>query len=218
MRKTLFLLSSFLLLLIIVVSCDDDDNFNNGNDGQIVLTSENNLYEGDLYVLYLEREVTNTENSITLLQDIIDNNQGTPEIEIQLDEAQQQLDILNTNLAVQMGIEAQYVLPPRLPRTPVNPPNPPSPCDGCLPLPGSFTNITISPDIVRLNIRILDYNTEDEIETVTFNAFNPAANYDGVVSIQSASLNNFTGQAIVIIERQDVNDITTSYSLNMRFY
>lgn len=218
MKKTIVLFSTLLLTLFMVVSCEDDDNLNNGNDNPIVLTSENNLYEGDLYVLYLEKEITITENSIILLQDIIDNNQGTPEIELQLEEAEQQLGTLNTNLAVQMGIEAQYVLPPRVPRTPINPPNPPSPCEGCFPLPGSFTNITISPDISSLTIRFMDYITEDEIETVTFNAFNPAANYDGVVSIQPSSLNNYTGQAIVIVERWDVNNVMTSYSLNMRFY
>ncbi len=218
MRKNIVLFSTLLLALFTVVSCEDDDNLNNGNDNPIVLTTENNLYEGDLYVLYLEKEITTTENSIILLQDIIDNNQGTPEIELQLEEAEQQLGTLNTNLAVQMGIEAQYVLPPRVPRRPPNPPPPPLPCDGCLPLPGSFTHMTISPDIASLTIRILDYNTEEEIETVTFNAFNPAANYDGVVSVQPAILNNFTGQVLIIVERLDVNDVTTTYSVNARLY
>lgn len=218
MRKNFFVLASFILVLVTVFSCDDDDNLNNGNDNQIVLTNENNLYEGDLYTLYLEREITNTENAIAEFQFYIDNNQGTPEIELQLEEAEQQLGTLNTNLAIQMGIEAEYVLPPRVPRRPPNPPNPPSPCIGCVPLAGSFSFITITPDIVNLNIRILDFNTEEEVETVVFNSFNPAENYNGVVSIQPASLNNFTGQVILIIEREDINGATTSYSLNANFY
>src|SRR5690606_34062138 len=106
----------------------------------------------------------------------------------------------------------------RVPRRPPNPPNPPSPCIGCVPLAGSFSFITITPDIVNLNIRILDFNTEEEVETVVFNSFNPAENYNGVVSIQPASLNNFTGQVILIIEREDINGATTSYSLNANFY
>ncbi|WP_417238847.1 hypothetical protein [Bizionia sp.] len=218
MRKNFFVLASFILVLVTVFSCDDDDNLNNGNDNQIVLTNENNLYEGDLYILYLEEEIISTENTIFMLQDLIDNNQGTPEIELQLEEAEQQLGTLNTNLAIQMGIEAEYVLPPRVPRRPPNPPNPPSPCIGCVPLAGSFSFITITPDIVNLNIRILDFNTEEEVETVVFNSFNPAENYNGVVSIQPASLNNFTGQVILIIEREDINGATTSYSLNANFY
>ncbi|UPS90384.1 hypothetical protein [Bizionia sp. M204] len=218
MRKKFFVLASFILVLVTVFSCDDDDNLNNGNDNQIVLTNENNLYEGDLYILYLEEEIISTENTIFMLQDLIDNNQGTPEIELQLEEAEQQLGTLNTNLAIQMGIEAEYVLPPRVPRRPPNPPNPPSPCIGCVPLAGSFSFITITPDIVNLNIRILDFNTEEEVETVVFNSFNPAENYNGVVSIQPASLNNFTGQVILIIEREDINGATTSYSLNANFY
>ncbi|WP_417201191.1 hypothetical protein [Bizionia sp.] len=218
MRKNFFVLASFILVLVTVFSCDDDDNLNNGNDNQIVLTNENNLYEGDLYILYLEEEIISTENTIFMLQDLIDNNQGTPEIELQLEEAQQQLGTLNTNLAIQMGIEAEYVLPPRVPRRPPNPPNPPSPCIGCVPLAGSFSFITITPDIVNLNIRILDFSTEEEVETVVFNSFNPAENYNGVVSIQPASLNNFTGQVILIIEREDINGDTTSYSLNANFY
>ncbi|WP_417212380.1 hypothetical protein [Bizionia sp.] len=217
MRKKFFVLASFILVLVTVFSCDDD-NLNNGNDNQIVLTNENNLYEGDLYILYLEEEIISTENTIFMLQDLIDNNQGTPEIELQLEEAEQQLGTLNTNLAIQMGIEAEYVLPPRVPRRPPNPPNPPSPCIGCVPLAGSFSFITITPDIVNLNIRILDFNTEEEVETVVFNSFNPAENYNGVVSIQPASLNNFTGQVILIIEREDINGATTSYSLNANFY
>jgi len=218
MRKNFFVLASFILVLVTVFSCDDDDNLNNGNDNQIVLTNENNLYEGDLYILYLEEEIISTENTIFMLQDLIDNNQGTPEIELQLEEAEQQLGTLNTNLAIQMGIDAEYVLPPRVPRRPPNPPNPPSPCIGCVPLAGSFSFITITPDIVNLNIRILDFNTEEEVETVVFNSFNPAENYNGVVSIQPASLNNFTGQVILIIEREDINGATTSYSLNANFY
>jgi len=218
MRKNFFVLASFILVLVTVFSCDDDDNLNNGNDNQIVLTNENNLYEGDLYILYLEEEIISTENTIFMLQDLIDNNQGTPEIELQLEEAEQQLGTLNTNLAIQMGIEAEYVLPPRVPRRPPNPPNPPSPCIGCVPLAGSFSFITITPDIVNLNIRILDFNTEEEVETVVFNSFNPAENYNGVVSIQPASLNNFTGQVILIIEREDINGATASYSLNANFY
>ncbi|OBX18718.1 MULTISPECIES: hypothetical protein [Bizionia] len=219
MRKNLFVLASFVLVLVTVFSCDDDDNLNNGNDNQIVLTTENNLYEGDLYALYLEKEVSNTQNTIALLQDIIDAGQGTPEIELQLDEAEQQLEIQNSNLAIQMGVEAEYVLPPRVPRRPPNPPNPPSPCQGtCFPLDGGFNFITITPDIASVNIRFLDYNTEDEIETVMFNNFSPSENYNGVVSIQPGSLNKFTGQVIIIVERENVNGATASYSLNARFY
>lgn len=218
MRKLSFVFILLIGLPFAFISCDEDDVIINPPDNGIVLTSENNLYEGDLYILYLEEEIISTENTIFMLQDLIDNNQGTPEIELQLNEAEQQLDILNSNLAIQMGIEAEYVLPPRLPRRPPNPPPPPSPCIGCVPLAGGFNFITMTPDIANLNIRILDYNTEEEIETVTFGSFVPSENYDGVVSIQPASLNNFTGQVILIVERQDINGATASYSLNVRFY
>ncbi|WP_143094936.1 hypothetical protein [Bizionia echini] len=218
MRKLSFVFILLIGLPFAFISCDEDDVIINPPDNGIVLTSENNLYEGDLYILYLEEEIISTENTIFMLQDLIDNNQGTPEIELQLNEAEQQLDILNSNLAIQMGIEAEYVLPPRVPRRPPNPPPPPSPCIGCVPLAGGFSFITMTPDIANLNIRILDYNTEEEIETVTFGSFVPSENYNGVVSIQPASLNNFTGQVILIVERQDINGATASYSLNVRFY
>lgn len=219
MRKTIFTLLPMLLLIFMVVSCEDDEDLTGDDNNKIVLTTENNMYEGDLYVIYLEEEIDDTQDTILMLQQMIENGEGTSEIDLQLSEAEAQLQILNNNLAYQMGIEAEYLLPPRTPRRPPNPPNPPSPCIGtCEPLLGSFTYITITPDITNMTLRVLDYNTEAEIEVVNFNVFNPAEDYNGVVSIQPASLNNFKGQVIIIVERQDVNDVKTSYSLNARFY
>ncbi|TYB79396.1 hypothetical protein [Bizionia myxarmorum] len=218
MRKTIFTLLPMLLLIFMVVSCEDDEDLTGDNNDKIVLTTENNLYEGDLYVIYLEEEIDDTQNTILMLQQMIENGEGTAEIELQLSESEAQLQILNDNLAYQIGIEVEYLLPPRKPRRPPNPPPPPSPCIGCVPLEGNFSYLTITPDITNITIRFLDYNTEAELEVVNFNVFNPSEDYNGVVSIQPASLNNFKGQVIIIVERQDVNDVKTSYSLNARFY
>lgn len=218
MRNSIFALLPFALFLFALASSCDDDNFKNGNDNQIVLTNDNNLYEGDLYILSLEEDVSNAENTIILLQELMDGGQGTPEIELQLAEAEEQLITLNTKLAVQMGVEAQNILPPRVPRRPTNTLTSLTSCDGCLPLPNSFSYITITPDIVKLHISIVDYNSEKVIETINFSIFNPAVNYEGAVSIKPASITNFTGQVIIIVERQDVNNVSTTYSVNTQLY
>ncbi|WP_339634928.1 hypothetical protein, partial [Bizionia echini] len=67
MRKLSFVFILLIGLPFAFISCDEDDVIINPPDNGIVLTSENNLYEGDLYILYLEEEIISTENTIFML-------------------------------------------------------------------------------------------------------------------------------------------------------
>ncbi|MGO2357953.1 hypothetical protein [Mesonia sp.] len=214
MKKHPLVLILLSFLVLTSLSCDKDDS---DNPEEIKLTNENNFYEGDFYFLYLEQEITTTENTIDSLQTIIDNNEGTPAIEEELQLTEEQLLVYNTNLEEQKCIDQHYALP-RKPRRPPNPPPPPSPCYGCTPLDGNFAYVTITPDIKSLYIRIENYNTEEVIETVSFDSFDPSKTYDALVSIESAKLNDFKGRVIIVVDRTGVNDVKTTYRLNAYLY
>jgi hypothetical protein len=79
----LFILSS------LAFTCEDDED-------TINFTGENSLNIGDIYEVYLTDELESIAQTITDLQAIIDNNQGTAETEQQLADATLKQEYFNT--------------------------------------------------------------------------------------------------------------------------
>ena len=95
MKTKITLLIAFLSLSI--TSCVKD-YIGHGQD-KIVLTNDNYIYEGDLYAVYLDFEITKVDALISDLKKIIANNQGNEQTDKDLEAAIVRKGTLNNELA-----------------------------------------------------------------------------------------------------------------------
>lgn len=215
--KTKLLLT--LLIGTTLVSCNhffdhsDDDNPN----PDINLTATNNLYEGDLYKLYLVAEIESTQTEFDSLQAVIDNNQGTQET-IQLrDAAAAELVNLNTMSIIQDAAEASAQV---VPRVPVPRPVPPLPCTSGACIPNVLEHITITPDIRSLFIEFKNPQTLEVIASATIDQFSPLPQYNNLVSAVPINFNGYTGSVLITVERTfaDQNATVVPYTLTAAIF
>ena len=146
-----------LLTCFVLASCTKWRWHNHHNDNKVQLTEDNYVFEGDLYEYALSFEIVALEEKITELQEIIDNNQGTPEIEEELELAKQELD---EKAAISEGLLTSADIAGRIgPRTPAPPPPPP-------PILPPELRYAVMYELVALDIMILDANGELIAQTI----------------------------------------------------
>ncbi len=96
-------ISIILLTGLLTISCIKD-YIGHGGD-KIELTSENYLYEGDLYQVYLDQEIAKLDATIQILNDIIANNQADQTTFEELKEAEQARENLISEGATIISLE-----------------------------------------------------------------------------------------------------------------
>ncbi|HEA29799.1 MAG TPA: hypothetical protein ENH91_07375 [Leeuwenhoekiella sp.] len=96
------------------------------NNGSVVLTDKNFIYEGDLRKFYLNHEIDNLEIKIKELQEIINNNQGDKDVKKQLDQLVAQKENYQTQIENTADLKSL-----RIRARPIPIPPKPLPCD-CL--------------------------------------------------------------------------------------
>jgi hypothetical protein len=188
--------AKFLILIMLstlIFSCESDDN-------EIRFSKDNSLYIGTLYKIYLTDELESIAQTITTLQAIIDNNQGTPEIEQQLAEAIQEQDNLNVNFNSIVGFD---ILPP-LP-----------PCPGqnneCL-LPPGFNYVIDTAGAIFYEINI--FNQQNQLIGNTVSQSKPLPNFEGEFVFKEFNfLNQFSGSVIVKVKMTDASNNTIEFEI-----
>jgi hypothetical protein len=179
---------------LLMTSCIKD-YLGQGED-KIKFTSNNYLYEGSLYSLYLYDEIETLDNKIQELNDIINNNQGDENTKKDLVAASEQRQILNKDL---QGIISLEQVGLRLP-----PPPPPCPrprnCDF-----SGLEYILTPVGAEKINILFLD----DDGNTVgggTIDELSPLPDSKGQINYSNMMINGQSG-SVAAIQVSVLNDV-----------
>ncbi len=171
---------------LLMTSCIKD--YLGQGDDKIKFTSNNYLYEGSLYSLYLYDEIETLDNKIQELNDIINNNQGDENTKKDLVAASEQRHILNKDL---QGIISLEQVGLRLP-----PPPPPCPrprnCDF-----SGLEYILTPVGAEKINILFLD----DDGNTVgggTIDELSPLPDSKGQINYSNMMINGQQGSVAAI--------------------
>lgn len=212
MRKTILTFLPMALFLFTIVSCETGKKT---DSSEIVLTTENNVYEGDLYQLYLEDKILFTTAQLDITSDLLETEPDNEKLLAELETLDSALNSLKTTIEIQNQQEAFLGKLPRVPRVP---PVPPQPClaGACIPTAVSF--ITISNDILRIVVNMTDLETKEIIASATISQPSPLLQYENLVTATTLDLKEFTGAVIIDIQRTNTNNETISYSLNGNIY
>lgn len=98
--------------MILCTSCIKDFL---GKKNKIQIAEDNYVYEGETYGQYLAVSLTEVEEEIQELQEIIDNNQGDGQTEEDLATAQEQQAYLSNEISNLIDVAGIGVVPPRPP-------------------------------------------------------------------------------------------------------
>ncbi|MFD2551757.1 hypothetical protein ACFSQP_08015 [Bizionia sediminis] len=212
MRKPILTLLPMALFLFTIVSCETGKKT---ESSKIVLTTENNVYEGDLYQLYLEDKILFTKAQLDITSDFLETEPNNEKLLAELETLKSDLNALKKNIEIQ---NQQDALIGKLPRVPRVPPVPPQPClaGACIPTAVSF--ITISNDIQRIVVKITDLETKEIIASASISKPSPLPQYENLVTATAIDLKEFTGAVIIDIQRTNTDNETISYSLNGNIY
>lgn len=171
---------------LLMTSCIKD--YLGQGDDKIKFTSNNYLYEGSLYSLYLYDEIETLDKKIQELNDIINNNQGDENTKKDLVAASEQRQILNKDL---QGIISLEQVGLRLP-----PPPPPCPrprnCDF-----SGLEYILTPVGAEKINILFLD----DDGNTVgggTIDELSPLPDSKGQINYSNMTINGQQGSVAAI--------------------
>ncbi|MCX7550657.1 hypothetical protein [Xanthomarina sp. F2636L] len=211
MKNHPFALIVLSMLLLTNLSCDEDDNNNNNNPDEIKLTVENNFYEGDLYRLYLDNQILFTTAEIDIANEILENDPDNVEWLAELEALQNALGILENKVEEQNQYAAVIINVPRVPRVP---PIPPQPCLSGACMPNILKYITISEDILSVNVVVRNSQTEEIITSATIDQFTPLPEYNNLVSATSLDFKEFTGSIYISVQRTNKNNETINYNIN----
>lgn len=192
------------LPLLLYVACHEDDD---GDNGQVVLTDDNFIYEGDLHTFYLERRLDTVQLVIDSLQTVIDNNQGDAKTQLELDHATQQKDTIVDGIA--SIPEGSFYLKVR--------PRPKGPCDPvvtCFPLPMNLEYLIL---VAQMDREVTILNAQNQIIGKSPTKAAPLLGYIDQFSYKS--MNILQGQAndLVTIKVADLST-NTSYEVQAFLY
>ncbi|MFX0558561.1 hypothetical protein ACOCEA_17295 [Maribacter sp. CXY002] len=199
MRTKPIIIIAFTALLI--TSCIKDYVGHVGN--KIELTSDNYLYEGHLYRVYLDQEVAKLDVTIATLQDIIANNQADQTTLEDLKEAEQAKEIFISEGATikSLGQVGRIIPQPR-------PPCPqPRNCDFT-----ALEFVLAASTIEKLEILILDANGKTVGGGVIDN-LRPLSGTGGQIKFSELKVDSYEDPISISVRVFDVNGIARSYIL-----
>lgn len=196
--KTKFIITVALLGLL-MTSCIKD-YMGHAND-KVVLTSDNYLYEGDLFQVYLDQKVAKLDVSIAALKDIIANNQADETTLNKLIAAEEARD----NFISQ---EASIISLEQVGRT-IPKPRPPCPkprnCDF------STFEYVLAPNTVKeIKIEILNNNGKT-IGGGNINDLSPLSGTGGLILFSKLRIDSYKEPITISVEVIDQNGIDRSY-------
>lgn len=192
---------ALLLLAFLSFSCDNDDDNNNDNDIEF-LTANNYISENNFYSFHLESEISLLQVEIDSLQAVIDNNQGDATTQTNLDNANQEQSLLNTEFANLVVKGNPIPLPP-----------PPPPCPNsytCFPIDALYL-VTLS---TNSNLEVTIYDDQNVLLGSTADLqLNALPGYNSDFNYQSIQLSPYTGPVTISVEKLDVQNNLIIYSI-----
>jgi len=197
------------LLCLSMFSCNEDNTLV-VEEELVELTSSNNLYIGDLYSIYLEREIDATNSLVLSLKGQIKGNLTNDFLTLQLEEASAKLETLQAQEVAQNNINDQVFRIPSIPRGP----GPiPQPCllGACADFPDF---ITIDHNIQNFSIVFRNAETQEEITSIELNQFKPLSQYNDILLATKIDFNGYVGNFSANIESIDVNGKQMNFSFN----
>ena len=208
MKTNLLLLAFFSLLLF---SCDEDNDDNNNDE--LLFTSTNYIYEGDLRLFYLESENVRLNDSIAVWSQIPDSDPGYNDAQSSIVESNAEIienqadsTYLATNFSLD-ALEVGFVIPD------FGPFPPPQPCF-CFNVFNELQRAVFLPNtnslsfnIVVDNETLLETNSNTPLSTLVINEQN---------SLQYQNFafdSNYVGEATLNVQTNIHN-----YSINIYLY
>lgn len=197
MKKKPIIIIAFAALLM--TSCIKD-YIGHGSD-KIELSSENYLYEGDLYRVYLDQEVAKLDITIEALNDIIANNQADQTTLEDLKEAEQARENFVAEEARVISLEqVGRVIPKPLPPCPK-----PRNCDF-----SAFEYVLAANTVEKLEILILNENGKT-IGGGTIDDLNTLSGTGGLIQYSQLKVDSFKDPITISVRVFDVNGNGRSY-------
>lgn len=195
-----------LAFIFIFTSCngDDDNNDNNGLD----LNSENTIFEGHWYAIYLSNELEEVGVEIDSLQAIIDDfGVQTPQSTLDaFDEANDTQADLNTDLTAQNAVNANLLGNGDKSIIKDLGPIPP-----CLCAPVGTENFVVTNEIESIKVTFLD-NSGGLIGS--FESLNPVPDSEDNLKVVPVNLFGQTESVSMKVEKKDSNGKNTTYQVD----
>lgn len=198
-----FTFLTMCLLLFTACACSDQQD----GEKTIILQDNNFVYEKYLQVKSLEAEIYTLEDKL--------NPQSPNYDQENIQQNESDLDVFNNDLE-----ELLSLISIELP----NPPPPPPPCDSgiiyyCFD-PGDTLKYLITDNYISaVTLSIYTPNEELIFETSFDGDGNTVMDYEDSLKAFNISLEylDYNGEAILIVQKQDIEQTTTEYSLPVYF-
>tara|TARA_R110000868_G_scaffold87844_2_gene245346 strand:+ start:11608 stop:12216 length:609 start_codon:yes stop_codon:yes gene_type:complete len=199
MKKKPIIIIAFAVLLM--ASCIKD-YVGQGGD-KIEFTQDNYLYEGDLYRVYLDQQITKLDVTITALNDIIANNQADQTTLDDLKAAEQAKENLDSEKAKIISLEQVGL---RIPR-----PRPPCPqphtCDFT-----AFDYLLTTNTAEKIELLILNENGKT-IGGGIIDDLGPLSGTGGMIQFSQLKVDSYKDPITLSVKVYEVNGIVRSYTV-----
>jgi hypothetical protein len=194
--KPIFIIAFAALLM---ASCIKD-HIGHGGD-KIELTQDNYLYEGDLYRVYLDQEITKLNVTIAALNDIIANNQADQTTYEELKKVEQMKDDFISEAATIISLEQVGRTIPK--------PRPPCPkprnCDFT-----ALEYVLAANTLEKLEILILNEDGKI-IGGGTIDDLRPLSGTGGTIQFSKLMVDSYKDPITISVQVFGVNGIDRSY-------
>ncbi|WP_452221872.1 hypothetical protein [Lacinutrix salivirga] len=213
MRAKLLLLLVFPILLL-SYSCDEDDVIIIPEEEEP--NAENSLYENDLFLFYLEKEIELSNAAIADLELLIEESANDPEQQeafiMQQDSIYGAVEAYESEFQIAFEENQIGIIPPRLPVPP------PPPCPGiatCLPAPDLLKYILVFSEHIENGflIEIVENNSEELIYSNANTELTPLDGTEELIFASNIDLGDFNGEMRINITRNVNGKQPRSYSV-----